>query len=340
MSSRISIYDINGIKLTEIDASFSRTWMLNRYGTGDFTISVTDPKATQENLRFGNLITAEHEKLPIWGGIIDTPRTWMPGAIKVSCYSAAYILTSRVLDLSTLRGTAGAIFEKIISHANSRTHTLFSLGEVYQGGVANEFLKYGVTVYAIMQAMEEENGHDWSVIPENTNTGNLSFECNWYEKRGMIREIGLIEDKNVLIGGNLVEQGKIVNALLVYGSGATWATKPHAIATDSNSPYGLKEALFFISELTHEEAQDKADTLLKKYKNPRKTFSLTALDDTITPANSIFYNIRIGDTIPVDLHTTGFTEGGFGLTTKVRILGMGYNDLDNQLSLVCDEEIL
>ena len=50
-------------------------------------------------------------------------------------------------------------------------------------------------------------------------------------------------------------------------------------------------------------------------------------------------NIRIGDTLPVDFYTVGFTGGEIGLNTRVRVLQMAFDDIQNQLRLVVDEVV-
>ena len=75
MPTRITLFNNSGEKLAEIDANVSRSWKLNEDGAGTFTMSTQDTKAIIDYLEFGNFVYMEHDKLPIWGGMIDTPRT-------------------------------------------------------------------------------------------------------------------------------------------------------------------------------------------------------------------------------------------------------------------------
>src|SRR4030042_6489085 len=65
------------------------SWRLNDVGRLTMRLARADPKATEDNLRFGNRILVEFDNgLPNWGGIIDPPRHWDGLHIGARAYSA------------------------------------------------------------------------------------------------------------------------------------------------------------------------------------------------------------------------------------------------------------
>ena len=71
MSSRVSIYDKSGQWLTEVNTTFNRVYKLNEFGIGSFTLSTDDDKCREDYLQFGNYVYIEHDKLPVWSGMIE-----------------------------------------------------------------------------------------------------------------------------------------------------------------------------------------------------------------------------------------------------------------------------
>ena len=79
---------------------------------------------------------------------------------------------------------------------------------------------------------------------------------------------------------------------------------------------------------------DNATAEVNASRNPRATYSITAIDKGDTLAN-----IRLGDRLPVRFVTAGFNGDSFGLNAIIRIVGMAWDDSAGVLEIVADEEM-
>lgn len=335
MSSRLTIFDKTGVRVAELDATFKRSWRLNEYGIGSFSVSTQDTKAIIDHLQFGNYIFSEHDKLPSWAGMIDTPRTWGEGRINCSAYSGEYLMTMRITPRTlNLSGSYGMIYDSLIK---SRPHRLVRSGDIYGGGPVVSMTYNYADVYAEIKKLAQDSGNDFSFEPEIDSNGGLVFAAHWYEKRGMERAFVLYEDRHLRLSSiALREQGEIRNRLRVYGEGATFDTRPVSRMEDdvSADKYGARWKAIYAGPFSGQELESIARKKLIEYAEPRKTFDLTVLDE-----GNAFHNCRIGDTQPVEFYTVGFTGASLGMSTKVRVLQMEYDEENNILRVVSDEAV-
>jgi hypothetical protein len=76
---RLSIFDRQGRKQSEIDATFHCIWtMAPTIGTAYYTMATNDPKCNYLNCLPGRYVLFEHEELGNWGGVISphNQRKW------------------------------------------------------------------------------------------------------------------------------------------------------------------------------------------------------------------------------------------------------------------------
>lgn len=337
MSSRISIFDKSGSWLTEVNATCRRSWKLNEYGIATLEISTSDQKAQEKYLRFGNLIYVEHDKLPVWAGMIDTPRAWGKGVITVTAYGGEYIMTTRITG-KTLKvsGTYGSCYQQILDSMYSESdYNLVTTGTIYGGGGTMSTTYHWENVYTVFKKLASESGHDWNFEPVFDANGRLYFEAHWYERRGSRRTFTLYEDMHIeLLDIGLREQGTIGNRVRVFGNGANWSEMPAALRNDeeSKAKYGTRYTAEYANVSTSDQLGDIADAKILYYKEPRKTFSINLLD-----VGQAFGYARIGDILPVSFYSCGFTGSQIGTSADIRILQMDYNENTNTLKVVSDE---
>ena len=336
MTTRITIFDNAGARIGEIDANVTRSWKLNDYGVGQFTLSLEDAKAVVEYLQFGNFVYMTNDKLPDWGGMIDTPRTWGVGTITSSIYQAEYALRSENTGqrISKFSGSPGGIFTELTRVKVGTTIPILP-GDIFGSGVNQIKIYNYAEVYQAVKDLSDENGHDWGLEPTIDGNGSLYFTANWYQRKGVDRQYHLYEDLNIRLSDRaLIEQGTISNRVIGFGNGSAWTSKPVAGASDqiSASKYGDRNIAISVSVDTESQVREGVRNYLAENKEPRKTFDIVALD-----VGDTYKNIRIGDTLPIDFYTIGFTGGNIGLSTRVRVLQMAYDDINNQLKLVVDE---
>lgn len=337
---RTTIYSREGVPIAEIDVACARSWKLNRYGEATFTLAITDPKCTAENLRFGNYITIEHESLPTWGGVIDVPRTWGPGKVTARCYSAEYLMTwRRGEDEKKVDGTGGQIFRTLVADANAAENLLLVPGSIFTGGPSAPKKMRCANFYEAITQLSKDTSGDWSIDPVIGDDNRLTFSANWYEKRGEARNdtFRLREGHNIgLIEQPMVEQGRILNDIEGYGQGAKWDSRDTVAVKDTTSigRYGLRQTSVGFDVDSKAALQSAVESKLAREKEPRKTFRVEALD-----VGETFGALRIGNVMTVELLTTGFADyGGFGTIAPVRITGISYDELEGKTVLTFQEE--
>ena len=112
--TELKVASRSGRILAELKANIrSISWRLNKVGKVEFEVSTLDPKAAETNLRYGNRVLFEFENgLPNWGGVIEPPRTWDRGVIKVTALSGEQLFKFRTTDKGRYftNASVGAIF--------------------------------------------------------------------------------------------------------------------------------------------------------------------------------------------------------------------------------------
>lgn len=339
MTSRALVYNRGGAVLSEFESDFHRTWKIGSYGECDFDLAITDPKCKLEYLQFGNFLVVKHDKLPAWGGVIEPQREWGYRKVTVHAYSADYQLTKRRPGIGSSRGNpslncAGAIVARCLELANAAEDTRVRMREYYQGkGVVYEF-NLG-NYYDAMVGLQQMTGEEWTVEPSVDDGGRLVFLLTWWDKAGVIRVIRLQEGHNIeLTDRPMTDSGPINNDVLVFGEGANIDSRPTVKSLDltSKATYGLHQGDYPVTDTAFANVQKAAENIILQRRNGTKVFDLIALDVSDT-----FYNIGLGDTIPLDLYNVGFTNNKLGYTGNVRVKGMEYTDTENTLRLVTEE---
>lgn len=338
MTSRIVVYDKSGGAIAEISANVRRSWELNKYQTATFAMANEDAKAQERFLQFGNFILVEHEKLGSWAGMIDTPREWGYRQFTVKAYSGEYILTTRRGPTSeTLEGSPGAVFQQMVEKANQSAATLIRIGTIYSGGRTRKEPYNLEDPYEAVKKLAEGCGQEWDITPGIDAGGRLYFEANWYEKKGSTQLIKLEETLNMELGNQpMTEQGHLINDLVGFGPGMTWESKSSVRLIDAESAgdYGIRQDSKDYGPEDEGTIEENTRASLAKWKMPRRTFSVKALD-----VGDLFFALRVGNRLPVRFINVGFNPEGFGMETVVRILGMTYDDISNRVEMVVDEDL-
>jgi hypothetical protein len=340
MASRLTIYDLDGARLAEITANVTRTWKLGEAAGASWVLSNNDAKSVLGWMQFGRYALVEHDKLPDWCGVIYPPRNWGYQEVQIEAKSGEYLLNKFRGPAEFLtEGEAGAVFADLFRESFVQGACPMQLGEVWSGG--KHYRKpsnYG-RVYAELRQIALDNQNDWDVTPSIA-SGRLVFNLNYYQKRGERRNLVLEENKNLEIGGRrLVEQGDIRNNILGYDSTeGTWQNRMTSEREDATS---LEQYGYWADTITHtvghiQSASDQVtQAALDKTKQPRRTIDLV-----VTHVTNEFQNLALGDQLRVILTSVGYTNGGFGLDTWIRILGMQYDDVSNKVKITCDEYTL
>lgn len=337
--STIRLFDKAGNPLQggEFDALVDRSWVLNGIGQANITLSKTDAACTASMLRFGNRILIQEDDMGSWGGILLPPRNWTADGITFTAYTIEKLLEHRYPGASSYTGYAGDIFEDLITSANTTEDTLIDFGAAYAAG-ESWTEETTDTVYKAMASITKRTGQDWEIEPSIDSAGKIKWAAYWRSSRGqdLSSDVYLEEGQHFKIatGPLLSEQGPIYNSIkLVKYDGVGVTTTATADDDDSVAVYGTLQGIFNETVPTGYTAQTYCDYLLSVYKEPRKTFKLSVINDEVDTLK----NIRLGNTITILLVTYGFTGNGLGLETQVRITAIEVDERDSTLTLVVNE---
>jgi len=333
------LFDKAGVPLPggEIDAMADRSWVLNGIGQANITIAKTDASCTDTLLRFGNRILIQEDDMGTWGGIILPPRNWTADGITVTAYTIEKLLEHRYPGASSYAGYAGDIFEDLITSANSTDGTLIDFGSAYAGG-ESWTEETTDTIYKALAAIAKRTGQDWEIEPGIDSVGNIAWTAYWTSARGqdLSDDIVLEEGTHFKIAGGplLIEQGPIYNQIKLEAySGSTTTTVTSDIDATSRAKYGLLQGKFTEAVPATYTAQTYCDYLLSVYKEPRRTFKISVINDDVDTLKAL----ELGNTITLFLATYGFSGNGLGTTARVRILVKEADERDSTLTLVVNE---
>ena len=342
MSSYALLFDRSGKLLDEINGTFSRSWKLSASDQCKFAFPVSSPKCTRRNFEAGNY---NEDGLTAWGGRMDMPRGWQSGEIKITAYSGEDQFAQRAgvpfVYPYVVKATAGVIFQELVRVANLEEDTLLRPGEIYMGGATTALEISPATLLSIgITRLLKRTGMDYSVEP--VVLGNqLTFQANWYERRGSLVGAGFNDRNSELVEDGLEEQGPIINRVFAYSDGESNGERKYYLAEDkeSRAQFGLHHKPLPVStdgEGAEAVVKWAAEAEVKRLAWPRKVYKGTA-----KRTDNFFSTLDIGNIYPYENAEAGFGDGEeIGTETHVRLKGMAYTDGDDNASVVLTEEIL
>jgi hypothetical protein len=295
--ARVVLFAPGGAQLAEIEPDVqSVAWRLNGVGQAKFTLPWSDPKCTQNNLRYGNrLLIQFNNGLPDWGGVIDLPRGRANGAVTSTAYSGEYLFDWRV----TAKGryfasmAPGYIFKTLLQEQNAKYPIGIDLGEIYEGGMRRTIEYHYHDLLERYKDLARLSGNDFSVTPEYI-AGVLKFKANWHARRGEDKRetIWLLEGTNVTDAA-LDEQGSLANRVITIGQGQTWGTERlDAIVNnlDSRALYDYREYAEVESGVAMQATlQANAEAILAARAWPSHRITISASDSA--PARFVDYDV-------------------------------------------------
>jgi hypothetical protein len=336
--SSIRIFDKTGVQIAEVDAVCNRSWLLNDVGKASFTLSIFDAKCRRDVLEFGNLVLIEHEKLPAWGGVIDTPRVWGQGTVTINAYSAEQLFKYRIgLQDQKVTGTTAILLRKVLEIAQNHGWLPVSAGIIEDDGIQREETINPTDLLDELKRICERAGGDFMMQPALDANGRLYFVLNYYRSLRLDTQYVLKEGHNIALANRaLSEQGEIINELLGYGDGVSWSSKP--VYTGRNDAsiayYGLRQGSEYFQGVTQVGSVQKnveAQLAVKAY--PRTTLDLQALD-----VGETWLNCRLGAVFAVELHSAGFYGTDIGYIGTARVYGMEFDEMRQTVRIIGEQE--
>lgn len=300
---KVGIYNRSGWKIDEIVYDFqSISWIISGAGQLPITLPYSNPKATRDNIKLGNLVAVQFSNgLPAWGGVMDTPLRQTATDASVTVYGAERLLdfreTTKTLQLS---GPPGRIFQQIIENANATFDAGIRIGTISAEGDATAREYHYTNALQAVQELARAFNHDWAILPFLDEQGKLAFTANWWTPRGLDRTgaVTLEEGKNAEF--TLEAQGRIASRVRVAGGGSSWGDA-RLIATanneDTRTLYGFRERT-----IVDTNAPNNPSALLATATGIARTLNaplsrLTAM--TINRAPGLFSDYDIGDRVQV-----------------------------------------
>ena len=361
MPTRIIICARDGTQLAEFNGTARRSWILNDHGQAEITIPKNDPKITESLLRYNNRIVLISDNVPLWGGVIYTPRRWTDSAIIITAYSAEYLLKFRGsmdrAELNIPSDTTPAVILGLLVAAIQREETLgINIGNItnaqFHSGASlgNRQLAYDaiqdtISLVDTAGSAGRASNMEWDILPIFDINNRLQFSFNVYVNRGVFHDFYLEDGHNIEASDTLMqEQGDLYNRVRIWATaehaGASWDQETVRNSAASRALYGLLEfegsgSIASGGEPSFAAGNLAAGKLLSKVRFPRKTFALAAIN-----VNNTFSRLDVGNRLRIRLAKYGFLPGGgIGTDTIGRIVSMAYSDLDGKMDLVVDEYV-
>jgi hypothetical protein len=341
MTPQISLrlYTQNGIALVETNAEITRSWVLNNTGRAEFTLASGDVAYQERAIRYGNLVLIQSDSLPDWVGVIDTPRYFSYGRVKVTAYTADWIFSFRRGDSpAAFAATPPAIFASLVGVCNAAASgsTMFQLGQIGSGhGTVSEKIDFSIL---LDETRRIANGYGYEFdVSGYLKNNQLILQANFKLPTTAVRQDVVLDSRNCeLVDNMIMEQGTIINDLVGYGSGATWYSKnrDREVKRTSVGLFGprMGNTSFPNSSDSAVAAKTKQQVAMTQF--PTKTFQLN-----IPNVNNEWSKLRMGDIVPLMLAGIGFTGSTPGTNTLVKIVGQAVNENQGKMSLVVSEMI-
>lgn len=337
---QVLIFTQTGTPLDVLDVSVTRSWLLNDIGQCTFTIASKDPKCTERNLRFGNLVYVSSDVLPDWVGVIDTPRGRNYGSISVTAYSAEYLLQLRVIQsYQTVKGTTGALFKAVLGAVKSAGGAVIEpngdLDHIGWPTGANYNFDL-ITAFETISNIVKSYGGDWDVSPALDTAGRLHLLGNYYKVKGSIRNDYVIDESNseLVLGNKVEEQGPFHNDVRGFGNDAKPASRVLFTAKNQASIdlYGPHQVALSVESNEIAAVKKSAAAYLADNLFPPKIFTIS-MDNR----NDVWRNIRMGDIAHVMFSWGAFYGGDGEIDSWVRITGMAVSEMAGKLALTVQE---
>lgn len=332
------IYDQFGKPLVDINIHAPRSWLLDDVGQCVFTLSSKDPKCTEKNLRFGNMLYIQSTGLPDWVGIIDPPRGRNYGSITVTAYTAEYLfkLRNTIRAFQTGSVSAGAIFTRLLQNANNSGGTQVSKGSVYTGGpVVNTTIQLS-SVYSELKRVAAINGNNWEIAAQLSSNNNLTLQANYFQRLGSIRNDYMIRDDDVemIDVTGIDEQGPFYNIVDGYGNAASLDSRVYATVQnfESINLYGPHRTGLRVEANTDAVVRSRATTYLNSNLIPPKIINISVIN-----RNNLWAKINLGDTVTVQLTYGAFYNNTNNINMRARITGMAVDEMTGKMKLVVQE---
>lgn len=340
--SRIVVFDLQNMSVGEFTAICDRGWMVNGTdavsGGGETLIRVGRDVMETGWLRPGRLVLVQHEKLPAWAGVVDTP-FGLAAPADVTLYNAEYLLMLRTPDDPLMiKGNVNKIVREMVAGANAQEEMYLRMGRMDGDRTYREETLDGRSYWDQLEALLLRSGTEMMLRAErNTTDGNrLYLYMDLAERLGMDSGFLLRDgaDGNMQITGAVLER-EIWNRVTAINGGQS---EEERLKTQAFRDEGSIEAMRLRSRVVQFqdtvlmstlEAQGRA--FLGEYAMPVIRLEARILDDGDT-----FRHLRLGNGFLIHAADVVMPDGRRGWTGQARLMAMAYNEQENTVGAVLE----
>jgi hypothetical protein len=160
--SRALVFGLDNTATGEVHGICNRAWAINDGGKSE--IELSEAEGIKPWLEIGRMIYVEHEKLPAWAGMIDTP--WNCLKPQLTAYDPPYLLALRCPEAGFVTsGTIIEIVKRLVRMANRFEDLYLRPGNLIDDGVVREFEITTETIWEQVKRLVTENGQQISFRP-------------------------------------------------------------------------------------------------------------------------------------------------------------------------------
>jgi len=340
--SRIIPFDLNNASVGECIAPCDRGWMVDGVastsGGGNTTIVVSRSVMQKGWFQPGRLVLVNHDKLPPWAGVVDTPIDMLPPA-KVTLYNCGYLLKLRAPDApQVLKGTVATIAGKMIEQANAQEEMYLRLGVAGGSTISLDYPMDQRTYWDQLTALVAKSGSEMIFRPkrEPADGNRLYIYVDIMERVGIDTDFLLHDGAN----GNARVTAAIVDREIwnrVIGiNGANAASEristPPQIDAASIQAFRMRSAVEQIRTATTASALlAQTQQLVSDTSVPVLKFQLQVMDQGDT-----FRCMAEGNGVILHSSKVVLPDGRRGWRGTGRIMAMAYNEKQNSLGITLE----
>lgn len=260
MTDQIIAFDRRGFALNELDGTVKRTTNLQREVRAERAeLTVRASSANRSMLSFRNFVVVKSTIVPTWCGVIWDTREWADNNIKITLYSAEYVLGFRATKaVEKYDATASAIYTSLLKTAQADESLGILVSENYISATAVNMAKEfnrEIIFRAINDVANEAEMYWWLAPVINSTTNRLVLRAYWQKQRGVAFPVPLVQGAN-FIDVKITEICNVANRIYAEGNFEDWNNPLEYIAEDvaSQNIFGLVEDVVSDHDITDETA--------------------------------------------------------------------------------------
>lgn len=334
--SRMVVFGVDGYSLGEVHANVNRTWAINEGSQATAVLAVSQVK---EYLEFGRTVLIEHDRLPNWAGVIDTPWTAKP-PITMTMYSAEYLLSLRTLDYGVqFQGQPAFIASKLLELANAQEDMHLVLGEM-ENAVQRIEVFAQRPIWEQLITVVKNAAMEMQVRSEKDSQKRLNLYLDIKNRLGVDTGFALHDGA----GGNMEitdakVDGQIWNRIIGLASKSTNKSR---LLTEfpfrdeaSIQRYRLRSIAVQSPDVESiTQLNENTKNSLNASKDPSFTLTVNALD-----VGDTFNYLRLGNGVNIHAANVWLPGGIHGWRGVMRIKAMAYDESANKVAMTLVGEL-